>query len=283
MRGKTLILLAITALAGFPLSAKAGILGSADGFAVLGAETVTNTGPTTITGNVGVYPGTAITGFPPGIVSGGEIHGDADGVSFLAREDLTRAYVGLAAMPYDTNLSGANLGGLVLKSGVYRYSSDALLTGTLTLDAEFKNNAYWVFQIGSALTTASSSVVDVINLGSNDGFDVGLFWQVGTSTAILGTGSTFLGNILALTSINLTTGATILNGRALARNGEVTLDDNVISIVCPNGGPGYNGGLMYDTNGTTVVPIIPEPGTLLLLASGLVGLFASRRRRRSAG
>ena len=277
MRSTTLILLAITALAGFPLQAKAGILGSADSFAVLGGETVTNTGPTAITGNLGVYPGSAITGFPPGSVSGGVTHG-ADAVSLLARNDLTRAYNGLAAMPYDTNLSGADLGGLTLTSGVYHFSSEAQLTGTLTLDAEFKNNAFWVFQIGSKLTTASSSVVNVINLGSNDGYDVGLFWQVGTSTATLGTDSTFEGNLLALTSINLNTGATILNGRALARNGAVTLDNNIISIVCPNGGPGYNGGLMYDTNGTTVIPVIPEPTTLLLLVSGLVSLLGFKKR-----
>ena len=277
MRRNYLVLWAVLAFAVVQAQAKAdGILGSADNFAVLGGETVTNTGPTTITGNLGVYPGSAITGFPPGSVSGGVIHG-ADAVSLQAKNDVTRAYVGLAAMPYDINLSGADLGGLVLTSGVYHYSSEAQLTGTLTLDAEFTDNAYWVFQIGTALTTASGSVVDVINLGSNQGYDIGLFWQVGTSTAILGTNSAFQGNILALTSINLTTGATILNGRALARNGEVTLDNNVISIVCPNGGPGYNGGLMYDTNGTTVIPVIPEPGTLVLLFSGLVCLLKKRR------
>jgi type VI secretion system secreted protein VgrG len=116
----------------------------------------------------------------------------------------------------------------------------------------------------------------LINLGSNDGKDDGVFWQVGSS-ATLGTGTTFEGNIVALTSITLNTDATIPNGRALARNGAVTLDTNLISIVCPNGGPGYSGGLKYDTDGTTIVPV-PEPGTCLLVVSGLVSLFASKKR-----
>ncbi len=154
------------------------------------------------------------------------------------------------------------------------------LTGTLTLDAQHNNNAFWVFQIGSELTTATNSSVDVINLGSNDGIDDGLFWQVGSS-ATLGTGTAFEGNIVALASITLNTGATIPNGRALARNGAVTLDDNLIRIVCPNGGPGYSGGLSYDADGTTIVPAspaVPVPGALLLVGSGLMSLFACGRR-----
>jgi type VI secretion system secreted protein VgrG len=259
------------------------VLGTAEDYAVLGGSTVTNTGLTTITGSLGVSPGSAVTGFPPGLVAGGTIHA-GDAAAAQAQVDLTTAYNGLAGMPVTSNLSGQDLGGLTLPSGVYRFDVAAQLTGTLTLDAQHNNNAYWVFQIGSTLTTATNSSVDVINLGSNDGIDDGLFWQVGSS-ATLGTGTAFEGNIVALTSITLNTGATIPNGRALARNGAVTLDDNVISIVCANGGPGYSGGLMYGADGTTIVPgrpLVPVPGALLLVGSGMMSLLACGRRLFSA-
>ena len=118
-------------------------------------------------------------------------------------------------MPFTSNLTGQDLGGLTLVSGVYHFDSAAQLTGTLQLDAQGNNNAFWVFQIGSALTTASGSSVSVINFGSNGGADDGVFWQVGSS-ATIGTSTAFEGNILALATISLNTTATILNGRALA-------------------------------------------------------------------
>jgi hypothetical protein len=275
MRFNYLLLLSVVAFAG--LQAQASILGSAESFAVLGGSTVVNTGATSITGNLGISPGSAVTGFPPGLVAGGAMHA-SDAVAIQAQSDLTVAYTGLAAMLASSVLTDKDLGGLTLTSGVYHYDTSAQLTGTLTLDAQGKNNSYWVFQIGSTLTTASNSSIHVINLGSNDGKDNGVFWQVGSS-ATLGTGTTFEGNILALTSITLNTGATIPNGRALARNGAVTLDTNEVSIVCPNGGPGYSGGLMYGTDGTTITSI-PEPATmtLALLGGALLGL----RRRRTA-
>jgi uncharacterized repeat protein (TIGR01451 family) len=201
-------------------------LGTAQNFAVLGSSTVTNTGPTVITGDLGVDPGTAITGFPPGTVVGGTTHA-ADAVALQAQSDTTTAYVNLAGQTCNTSLTGTDLGGLTLVPGVYCFSSSAQLTGKLTLDAGGNPSAVWVFQIGSTLTTASSASVVVINGGQL----CNVFWQVGSS-ATIGTSTNFIGNILALTSITITTNASV-SGRALARNGAVTMDSNVISIsVC---------------------------------------------------
>jgi len=197
-------------------------LGTAQSFAVLGSSTVTNTGMTTVTGDLGVSPGTAITGFPPGVVIGGTIHAN-DVVAMQAQNDVTTAYNALAGQACNTVLTGTDLGGLTLKPGVYCFTSSAQLTGTLTLDAQGNPNAVFVFQIASTLTTASNSSVLTINGSQN----CNVFWQVGSS-ATLGTGTVFVGNILALASITLNTGAT-LSGRALARTGAVTLDTNAVS------------------------------------------------------
>ena len=251
MRGKTLILLAITALAGFPLQAKAAItLGTAGDFAVLAGSTVTNTGSSVINGgDVGVSPGTAIDGFPPGIVVPPFTMHAADAVASQAQLDLTTAYDAAAALAPTQVLTDTDLGTLTLTPGVYFFSSTAALTGRLTLNAQNDPNAQFVFQIGSTLTTASNSSVVTINGGSMPGSNV--FWQVGSS-ATLGTGTAFEGHILALTSITLTTGASIINGSALARNGAVTLDGNTI--------------------------VVPEPATLVVLALGGVGMLLRRWR-----
>jgi type VI secretion system secreted protein VgrG len=192
---------------------------------------VTNTGSSVIGGDVGVAAGTAITGFPPGIVTPpGTIDAD-DAAAIQAQLDLTTAYNFAASTvdePCGTTLSG-DLGGLTLTPGVYCFTSgepSAALTGMLTLNNGGNANAVFVFQILSTLTTGSNSSVVTTN-----GQDDSIFWQVGSS-ATLGTGTAFEGNILALTSIALTTGATIECGSALARNGAVTLDDNVVSV-CP--------------------------------------------------
>ena len=198
-------------------------LGAAASYAVLGGQTVTNTGPTTINGDLGVSPGTAVTNFPPGIVTGGSIH-SADANALDAQGAVTTAYNALAAQPCTADLTGQDLGGLTLTEGVYCFSSSAQLTGMLTLNAQGSASAVFVFKTVSTLKTASNSSV----LVTNGGVDCNVFWQVGSS-AVIGTGTVFVGNILALTSISLTTGASV-SGRALARNGSVTLDTNHVGF-----------------------------------------------------
>jgi hypothetical protein len=182
---------------------------------------VTNTGPSVISGDVGVYPGTAIVGFPPGIVNNGTIHA-ADAVAQNAQSDVTTAYDDAAGRtPVVTESS--DLGGQTLAPGVYKAASAMSLTGTVTLNAAGDQSAVFIFQAGSTLITGSSSSVSLI--GGAQACNV--FWQVGSS-ATLGTTTSFVGTILALTSASLDTGAT-LQGRVFARNGAVTLDDNVIT------------------------------------------------------
>jgi hypothetical protein len=225
-------------------------LGTAASFAVLGGQTVTNTGPTTLFGDLGVSPGTAITGFPPGIVTGGATHA-ADAVALQAQSDVTIAYDALAgqACPPANDKTGQDLGGQTLVAGVYCFSSSAQLTGPLTLDAQGNAAAVFIFQIGSTLTTASNSSVSVINGGTG----CNVFWQVGSS-ATIGTTTQFVGNILALTSIALQTGATMVPGRALARNGEVTMDTNNVTIL---GCPGAPAGPTAPPGGPTPAPGAP--------------------------
>ena len=219
MKSKSLILLAIVALAGFLPQSKASLtLGSAGSFAVLGASTVTSTGNTVVNGDLGVYSGTAITGFPPGIVHGATY--DNDTVAAQAQADARAAYTSLAGEPVTQVLTGQPLGGLTLMPGVYFFSSSADLTGTLTLTG----NGRFDFLIGSTLTTASSSSV----LLSEGAQACHVFWQVGSS-ATLGTDTSFLGSILADQSITLNTGASMI-GRALALNAAVTLDNNLITV-----------------------------------------------------
>ena len=242
------------------------LLGTAESFAVLGGQTVTNTGPSVINGDLGVSPGGAVTGFPPGIVTPpGTIHA-ADAVALQAQSDVTIAFNDLAGRASNFSLTGMDLGGLTLVPGVYTFSSSAQLTGTLTLDVQGNPNAEFIFQIGSTLTTASSSSVLLINAA--DPCEV--YWQVGSS-ATLGTTTAFVGNILALTSIALNSGAS-MSGRALARNGEVTLDSNVISIDdCDHGTSSISGRKVNDLNGDGILQP-GEPGlagvTLFLDTNG---------------
>lgn len=193
-------------------------LGTALNFTVLAGSTITNTGPTVVTGALGLDPGSAVTGFPPGRVTGTTQISDA--VALEAKGGLVTAYNDAANSPTTSDLTGQNLGGKNLNPGVYTFTSSAQLTGSLTLSG----HGVYVFKIASTLTTASHSVVRLTN--GAEGCSV--FWQVGSS-ATLGTTSQLQGNLMALTSITMTTGASIRSGRALARNGALTLDDNNIS------------------------------------------------------
>lgn len=197
-------------------------LGSASSFAVLGASTVTNTGSSTVTGNLGLSPGSALTGFPPGVVTG-TIH-VADGVAVQAQTDAASAFNTIAGLPCAFDLTGQDLGGLTLVPGIYCFTSTAQLTGALALDALGNPAAEWIFKIGSTLTTASGSSVTVINGGSA----CNVYWSVGSS-ATLGSTTAFAGNILAAASVTLTTGADV-SGRAIALNGAVTMDSNDVGL-----------------------------------------------------
>jgi hypothetical protein len=225
------ILIALAALV-FASQLKSQSLGSAENFAVLGASTVTNSGPSQITTNVGVSPGSAITGFPPGNVIGGGLHAN-DGVAVQAHADFATAYNDFAALPYPpaNDLTGSDLGGLTLFPGVYHYDTSANSAGALTFDAQGDSTARFVIQIGTTLITSGNSTVILIN-----GADArNIYFQVGTSVT-LGGGSSFIGNLLAHTSITTVSGTSV-TGRLLALTGAVTLDTNGVTNPGPSTTP----------------------------------------------
>jgi hypothetical protein len=231
----------------FPLP-KAGAveinLGQANNYAVLAGSAVTGAGSSAVTGGVGL-----------------------SAQAPQAARDLTTAYNAAAGLAPNQDLTGQDLGGLTLTPGVYSFAAAAQLTGTLTLNGEGLADPLFVFQIGSTLTTATASSVVTINDDGGTTPGISVFWQVGSS-ATLGTGTAFEGNILALTSITANTGATVLDGRLLAQNGAVTLDDNTITAP-PAEGPG--------------APVPDAGGTLPLLGSGLAALLVFGRHNRGAG
>ena len=235
-----------------------------DTFGVLAGSTVTNSGPTVVLGNLGVSPGTAITGFAgiapggPGLVSG--TINSANGLAAQAQSELTAAY-NAASGAASTGVASADLGGQTLFAGVYTNATSIGITGTLTLDAQGNPNAQFIFQMGSTLTTASNSSVLLINGAQASN----VFWKVGSS-ATLGTTSSLAGNILAQASISLGTGA-VLQGRALARTGAVTLLSNTITAPAGITGP--------------PPPLVtPAPSSLILVTTALAGVVIFRTRKR---
>jgi type VI secretion system secreted protein VgrG len=278
-------LLAAAALALFAATpALAAIdLGTSQSFAVLAGATVTNahSAPNPVTqvyGDVGTSPGLSITDLLPGIhVTGGTLH-TGDGSAQTAMADATNAYSALASMAFDTDLTGHVLGSpgfATLTPGVYRFDTSAQLTGTLVLD--FLNNptGSFVFQIGSTLTTASDSFVSVLNAAAGNS----IYWQIGTS-ATLGTGTDFAGNVLAMSSITLAPSAQIICGRAIGLTGAVTLSDNLVSNDCgaQDFGLGLVDGGSLGFSGDGTVSPVPEPATAMLFLAGLAGLGFQRMK-----
>ncbi len=269
-----------------PLSALAATdpgLATAGNFAVLGGTTVTNTGPSWITGLLGVAPGAAVTNFPPG-TSG--VQHKADSVATTAQTNLTAAFTNAMGQPCPggNNFTGVNLGGKTLVPGVYCQTVSPTLTGTLTLNGA----GVYIFQM-PATTLVTASGARVVLIGGAQPCDI--FWVVGSS-ATIATSTTFVGNIMALTSIAMQTGAT-LNGRALARNGAVTLDTNRIiqPSGCGYGVPTYVappvGNILPATLGVPSQLLAEIPWLLVIgLGSGAaavaLGITNRRRRRRLA-
>jgi hypothetical protein len=236
---------------------------------VLAGAGVTNTGPTVVQGDLGSSPNTAVSGFPPGQVQNGTIN---PSYTAGAKDALVTAYDDASGRTPVTTIA-TELGNQTLTHGLYDSAAGTFeITGTLTLDAQGDPNAVWIFRAASTLITGVGSNVSLIN-GANP---CNVFWVVGSS-ATLGVNSTFSGTIMALTSITMNTGAT-LNGRALARNGAVTLDSNTISNTCTTAPPTEAtvttqvstaqlalGSSVTDT--ATIAGLVPSPDRGLLVFS----------------
>jgi hypothetical protein len=243
-------------------------LGTALNFTVLAGSTITNTGPTVVTGALGLHPGTALTGFPPGVVTSATHL--TDGVALQAKHDLITAYNDAANAPTTENLTGENLGGKNLVPGVYGFSSSAQLTGSLTLSGR----GVFIFKIRSTLTTASNAVVRL----TNGAQACQVYWQVGSS-ATLGTTTRFQGNLMALTSITLNTGADVAAGRVLARNGAVTLHANDITRPA---GTCIAASVSTPETGA-VTSIVPGLGLAMVFGGVAAIAFGVRRNRSGRG
>jgi hypothetical protein len=223
--GTAMVLAAVTGAPAASAAQPTVGLGTAAAFSVLAGQTVTNTGPSVLAAELGVSPGSAVTGFPPGTSSAQHV---GDAVALQAQSDLTTAYNDAAGRTPATVESNPDLGGATLAPGVYKVASAMSLTGTVTLDAQGDPAAVFIFQAGSTLITASSSTVALLD-GAQP---CNVFWQVGSS-ATLGTDTTFVGTVMALTDATVQTGTTVA-GRVLARNGQVSLDDNTFTTPACN-------------------------------------------------
>ena len=241
-----LIVLGLLAISRSSAAAEVISLGAAENVTIFAGSTVSNSGPTIVVGNLALGPGLSVTGFPPGKVIGGSIHIN-DALATKAHADASAAYAQLVGETLTSDLSGQNLGGMILTPGVYHFGSAAQLTGILILDTGGDPNAAFHFQIGTTLTTAIGSAITLLN-----GNSINIFWQVGTS-ATIGAGSGFYGNILADQSLTIDNGA-VVNGRAMAINGAVTLDHGRII--------GFG---------------VPEPSSWAMITIGAALLFAVLR------
>jgi hypothetical protein len=257
-----------------PALAQSYLGGNLRPFAILGATpSVTCTGASVVTGDVGISPAASIVGFPVPCTNIGTLHA-GDAAAANAQIDLTTAFNTLSAQSCGLNLTGTDLGGLTLTPGIYCFNSSAGLTGTLTLNAQGNPAAVWVFQTGSTLTTAG----DVVFI--NGGNPCGVQWRVGSS-ATIGAGSNMAGNILAQISITLVSGADLI-GRALARTGTVTLDNNNVSFAACGAGGGAAGAPAPFPTGIPLppVPTLTQWAMIVMTALlALAGLTAMRRRR----
>jgi hypothetical protein len=280
LRKPKVVVLLVSVLTSITLAIPAGALaigtapslGTADPFGVLGASMVTNSGPSTIGGDLGLYPGTSITGFPPGNVLG-TIH-DTDAVAQGAQADTITAYNQAAGEAPDVTLLSGDLTGLTLNPGVYEYASAVMLDtdGTLTLDGQGNPDSVFIFQVGSTLTTGTGSTISYIN-GAQP---CNVFWQVGSS-ATLGTSSQFVGTILADQSISVDDTVTV-DGRLLASNAAVTLfDDTITPSDCAISGTGGTG------TPTTPIPTPAPGGSTGTTTSGSTGTTAGGGTGTSAG
>lgn len=224
--------------------------GDASNFAVLGSSTVTNTHYSVVNGDLGLYPGTSVTGFPPGVVNGTQHI--TDGTAGAAKISAQATYDCLSTLPRPTRLL-ADIGGTTVTAGTYDFASSVGVTGILTLDGEGDPNAIFVFQIPSTFIPATYSVIQVTNSAQ----PCNVYWLVGSS-ATLSIGSTTVGNIIAVASVTLNTHAT-LTGRAFALTGAVTMDTNTITRCDCS----INPCTMYTTTTTTTeVPITTTTTTI---------------------
>jgi len=221
-------------------------LGTADKFALLGGSGISNVSAHTfIIGDVGSSPTPTVKGIKPGQVKG-HLYLKSSSVTAAAQRGLTTAYNQAAGAHCGTILTGQDMGGMKLIPGVYCFASDAQLTGTLTLNANGNPNAQWIFQMGTTLTTAKNSKV-VLKLGGKGGRGCNVYWQVGSS-ATVGKGSIFVGNIMALTSVTLNGG--VLRGKALARDAAIAISaqETVDGPHCVNAGAAEIDGVASSQN-----------------------------------